>query len=82
MINTNETAKKSQGDNMAEIDKTADTVKKTEERNPSSTYTIKSLAGNIKKLEKLKMCNTEELTQLKKIHKTIMERWIGGNLGL
>lgn len=52
------------------------------ERNPSSTYTIKSLAGNIKKLEKLKMCNKEELDQIKKIHRTILEHWIGGNLEL
>lgn len=64
---------------VAETDKTAD-VKV--ERNPSSTYTIKSLAGNITKLEKLKMCTEEELKQLKKIHRATMERWIGGNLGL
>lgn len=70
METNTDTAKKSQGDKVAE------------ERNPSSTYTIKSLAGNIKKLEKLKMCTTEELGQLKKIHRAVMERWIGGNLGL
>lgn len=52
------------------------------ERNPSSTYTIKSLAGNIKKLEKLKMCTEDEIKQLKATHKKIMERWIGGNIGL
>lgn len=73
MDTTTENAKKSQGDKVAD---------KKEERNPSSTYTIKSLAGNIKKLEKLKMCTPEELVQLKATHKKIMERWIGGNLGL
>ena len=73
MDTTTKTAEKSLGDKKAD-DKN--------ERNPSSTYTIKSLAGNIKKLETLKMCTPEELTQLKKIHRATMERWIGGNLGL
>lgn len=73
MENTNTNAEGAQG---------AKTVPQKEERNPSSTYTIKSLAGNIKKLEKLKMCTEEEVKQLKKIHKAVMERWIGGNLGL
>lgn len=76
MENMNKNASEAQGA------KTAETDKKTEERNPSSTYTIKSLAGNITKLEKLKMCNEEELKTLKKIHRAVMERWIGGNLGL
>lgn len=73
MENTNTKTEKAQG---------ANTVPEKEERNPSSTYTIKSLAGNIKKLEKLKMCTPEEIKELKRMHKGIMERWIGGNLGL
>lgn len=65
-----------QGAKMAENDK------KAEERNPSSSYTIKSLGGNIKKLEKLKMCTPEELKLIKDIHKRILERWIGIEMGM
>lgn len=53
-----------------------------EERNPSATFTIKSLAGNIKKLEKLKMCTDEEIRILKEIHKATLTRWISIGLEL
>lgn len=95
-MKTEETAKPSQGDKVADKEHPLMTMakaaaaeaaaedgeKKKEERNPSSTYTIKSLTKNIKKLEKLKMCNAQELAELKKIHKAVTERWIGGNLGI
>lgn len=67
MEKTKENVKKSQGDKMAE---------KAKERNPSATYTIKSLAGNIRKLEKLKMCTPEELENVKIIYRAVKARWI------
>ena len=52
-------------------------TEQTKERNPSSSYTVKQMGENIKKLEKLKMCTQDELKQLKTLHKTIVQRWIG-----
>ena len=66
-----------------ETDKKAETAKKTDtpqERQASATYTMKSLRGNIQKLENLKMATKEELAELKKHYETIVKRWIGGNL--
>jgi len=51
-------------------------VEEPKERKASSSYTIKSLKGNIKKLETLKMATPEELITLKTLHKAITERWI------
>ena len=67
-------AKKTETDNVAEQTKT--------ERKASASYTIKSLKGNIKKFEDLKMATPEELAQLKKVHKAIAERWISIEMGL
>lgn len=62
---------------VAATDKTAEEAKK---RNPSSTYTIKSMGQLVKKLESLKMVTKEELEQLQKIHKAVVTRWIGGEI--
>lgn len=51
------------------------------ERNPSATYTLKSLKLVIQKLEKLKMANAAEIKQLKGLQKTLVNRWIGLELG-
>lgn len=51
------------------------------ERNPSTTYTIKSFRGVIVKMQTLKMINPGETETLKKLHKTVLERWIGLELG-
>lgn len=51
------------------------------ERNPSATYTIKSFRGVIVKMQSLKMLKPDEAETLKKLHKTVLERWIGLELG-
>lgn len=53
-----------------------------QERNPSLSYTIKSLSGNIKKLKKLKIATNEEIAQLIAIHKNLLNKYIGGELDL
>lgn len=53
-----------------------------QEKNPSLSYTIKSLAGIIKKLKKLKAATDDELTQLIAIHKNLLNKYIGGELNL
>lgn len=53
-----------------------------EERNPSLSYTIKSLSGNIKKLKKLKAVTDEEIRQLVEVHKNLLNKYIGGELDL
>ena len=57
--------------------KTAETVK---DRQPSTTYTIRQFGEMIKKLEKLKMTTKEETAKLREIQKTVVTRWIGGEL--
>lgn len=57
-------------------------VETVQERNPSLSYTIKSLSGNIKKLKKLKAATEEELSQLIAIHKNLLNKYIGGELDL
>lgn len=78
MEKTTQTAKTSQGDKVAQ-DKTAGD-KKTE-RNPSQTYTLKSFRGVVEKLGKAKMVTPEEYETLKKLHKTVLIRWIGLEIG-
>lgn len=53
-----------------------------EDRNPSLSYTIKSLGGNIKKLEKLAAVTNEELEKLRDIHKRLVMNYIGYELGI
>lgn len=52
------------------------------ERQASASYTIKSFRENIRKMEKLKMMTANELAEIKTLYKTIVERWIGGNLNM
>lgn len=51
------------------------------ERNPSTTYTIKSFRGVIVKMQTLKMITEPEAKTLKELHKTVLSRWIGLELG-
>lgn len=51
------------------------------ERNPSTTYTIKSFKGVIQKMHKLKMVDDKEFQTLKDLHKKVLNRWIGLELG-
>lgn len=46
------------------------------ERNESQTYAIKSFKQLVTKLERMKMTTPEETEQMKKICKTVIERWI------
>ena len=62
---------------MSNTNKTAETVK---DRQPSTTYTIRQFGEMIKKLEKLKMTTKEETAKLREIQKTVVTRWIGGEL--
>lgn len=52
------------------------------ERQPSLSYTIKSLGGNIKKLKQLKAVNDTELTMLIETYKTLRNKYIGMDLEL
>lgn len=68
---------------MKTTTQTANTPKVGEEakkRNPSSTYTIKSMGQLVKKLESLKMVTKEELDDLQRIHRAVVTRWIGGEI--
>lgn len=62
--------------------KTSQGDKKAEERNPSLSYTIKSLGGNIKKLIKLKALDKKRMDELVTIHKELVNAYIGGSLGV
>lgn len=53
---------------------------KEKDRNPSLSYTIKSLSGNIKKLKQLKAVTDKELQTLIEIHKTLLNKYIGGEI--
>lgn len=53
-----------------------DEVKK-KERTPNTIYQLKAFKQHINKLATYKVCNPEEITQLRKIHKAATERWIG-----
>lgn len=53
-----------------------------DDRNPSLSYTIKSLSGNIKKLKKLKAISDEEVRILTDIHKNLVLRYIGAEMAL
>lgn len=52
-------------------------TEKKKERKPNTIYTLKSFKEHINKLATYKVCTAEEITQLRKIHKTATERWIG-----
>lgn len=75
-MKTEEKSQKTQGVKMAATDE------KTEERNPSLSYTIKSLGGNIQKLQKLKVLTQEEIETLVTIRKKLIEKYIGLDLNL
>lgn len=65
----------------AETTQGVNTAKK-DERNPSLSYTIKSLNGNIKKLKKLKAISDDEVKTLTEIHKNLVLRYIGAEMTL
>lgn len=50
-------------------------------RNPSTTFTIKSFKGVIVKMQTLKMITNDEAQNLKELHKKVLNRWIGMELG-
>lgn len=49
----------------------------SKERKDSFTYTIKSVKTLIEKLERNKWASEDEVTELKKIHKKMIEKYIG-----
>lgn len=51
--------------------------KKRAPRTPNTIYTLKQMRTMINKIAVQKMASVEELTQLRNIHKTMTERWIG-----
>lgn len=52
------------------------------ERLSSPMYAIQRLSGAIKGLEESKLLQDEELTKLKELRKELVQRYIGGDLGL
>lgn len=46
-------------------------------RKPSASYTVKQMGENIKKLDQLGMISKEEVEVLQKMHKKIVEKFIG-----
>lgn len=50
---------------------------KEKKRTPNTIYLLKQFKGVIKKLEEQKVLKTEEITEIKTLHKKAVERWIG-----
>lgn len=50
---------------------------KKKERKPNTIYTLKAFKEHINKLATSKILTAEEITVIRKIHKTATERWIG-----
>lgn len=57
--------------------KNEEIVKSKKEQKVSISYTLKSFGENIKKFEEAKLATKEEVEEVKKLHKTLVERWIG-----
>lgn len=68
--------------NMPNLEKKVEkAVKIAADRQPSATYTLKSFRGVIQKLITAKMVTEAEGKTLKELHKTVLSRWIGLELG-
>lgn len=67
---------------MKDLGKTIEEKVEEKKRKVSVSYTVKQFKEMIKKFEEAKMITEEEKTTLTELHKTIVQRWIGIEMGL